>query len=295
MIQQSGMQKLYMISTNDIRIRDPFIVADEDTNTYYLFGTTDTDPWNGDGDGFMVYESKDLEHWSEPIYAFKKPRDFWATKQFWAPEVHHYNGYWYMLASFKSEDRCRGTQILRAEQLTGPYEPISDGPVTPKDWECLDGTLFIDAEGKPWIVFSHEWTQIGNGAICAAELTSDLTDLAGEPVTLFHAKDAPWCVSNTGDVVIGHGENYVTDGPFIFDNNDGILRMIWSSFSEGGYSIGVAESESGNILGPWTQQNQPVLNIGGHGMLFNDFSGKRLLSLHSPNTNGDERLKLIPF
>lgn len=295
MTQQSGMQKSFTISTNDIRIRDPYIVADIETKTYYLFGTTDTDPWNGNGEGFMVYEGKDLEHWSEPIYAFKKPKDFWATKQFWAPEVHFYNGYWYMLASFKADNRCRGTQILRSEKLTGPYEPISDAPVTPKDWECLDGTLYLDGERDPWIVFSHEWTQIGNGAICAARLTPDLTALAGEPVTLFHAKDAPWCVPNTGDVVIGHSENYVTDGPFVFDCDDGVLRMIWSSFSEDGYSIGVAESENSNILGPWTQQDKPVLNIGGHGMLFNDFTGKRYLSLHSPNTNGNERLKLIRF
>ena len=24
----------------------------------------------------------------------------------------------------------------------------SDGPVTPRDWECLDGTLYVDGEGK---------------------------------------------------------------------------------------------------------------------------------------------------
>ena len=65
------MQLCNLIPTNQIRIRDPYIVAVNESRTYYLFGTTDTDPWNGDGEGFMVYESKDLEHWSKPIYAFK--------------------------------------------------------------------------------------------------------------------------------------------------------------------------------------------------------------------------------
>ena len=33
---------------------------------YYLFGTTDADPWNGVGIGFQVYRSRDLKLWSEP-------------------------------------------------------------------------------------------------------------------------------------------------------------------------------------------------------------------------------------
>ena len=47
----------------DIRIRDPYIVADKETNQYFLFGTTDSDPWNGEGEGFKVYRSENLEEW----------------------------------------------------------------------------------------------------------------------------------------------------------------------------------------------------------------------------------------
>lgn len=289
------MAREYPIPTQQIRIRDPFLVPVPETKTYYLFGTTDSDPWNGPGEGFLVYASRDLENWSEPTCAFRPPEDFWATKHFWAPEVHFYNGSWYLIASFKSDSRCRGTQILRSEQLTGPYRPISDGPVTPADWECLDGTLYVEEDGTPWLVFSHEWTQIQNGAICAAELSRDLRKLVSPPVTLFHAKDAPWCVSNTGDVVKGEGENFVTDGPFLYSSCRGTLNMIWSSFSKNGYAIGIAQSPSGRVTGPWIQQDAPAVDIGGHGMLFRDFSGTRRLAIHSPNTNGQERLKILPF
>lgn len=286
-------QKLYGIHTDDIRIRDPFIVPDRKENRYCLFGTTDPDTWNGPGQGFLVYESKDLTHWSEPVYAFQKPEGFWAAKNFWAPEVHAYQGSWYMLASFKSDARCRGTQILRAGRLLGPYLPVSDGPVTPQDWECLDGTLFVDEHGQPWIVFSHEWLQIGDGAICCARLSHDLKEMLGAPVTLFHASDAPWSTP-AGNTDTGRAA-YVTDGPFVYREKDGTLRMIWSSFREGRYCIGIAESGTGTILGPWKQQDRPILDIGGHGMLFEDFSGRRFLAIHSPNTTGAERLKLIPF
>lgn len=295
MVQPFGLQKKFGIPTSDIRIRDPFIVPDSHTRTYYMFGTTDTDPWNGPGEGFLVYASHDLKKWTEPVYAFQPPDGFWADKQFWAPEIHAYKGSWYMLASFKSNTRRRGTQILRAEHLTGPYIPISAGPVTPEEWECLDGTLFVEADGRPWLVFSHEWTQIQNGAICAIQLSENLTSPVSTPITLFHASDAPWCVANTGDVVQKEGNNYVTDGPFLYRTKDGKLQMIWSSFSPNGYAIGIAESVSGNVIGPWKQQKLPAIDIGGHGMLFQDFSGAVQLAIHSPNTNGQERLRILPF
>ncbi len=293
MTLQSGTQQLSMMTTSEIRIRDPFIVPDKTTQSYYLFGTTDADPWEGKGEGFLVYQSKDLENWHQPSYAFKPPIDFWADKHFWAPEVHYHQGAWYMLASFKSDDRCRGVHIMKADSVTGPYIPISANPVTPENWECLDGTLYIDRNEKPWIVFSHEWTQIRNGAICCAPLSDDLSHIIDKPQDLFHAADAPWVVSGTGDVVIGEGNNYVTDGPFLFRTSDNKLQMIWSSFSVNGYAIGIAESESGEITGPWLHHSTPLLDIGGHGMIFETFEKETYLSLHSPNTNGDERLKLI--
>lgn len=285
----------YFFHSSQIRIRDPFVVPCKETKTYYLFGTTDSEPWYGAGEGFKVYESRDLEYWSEPKYAFQPPKGFWGTYQFWAPEVHFYRGSWYMFASFNAPGHRRGSQILHADALTGPYRPISDGPVTPCDWECLDATLFVEEDGSPWVVFSHEWLQIGNGAICAAPLSEDLTHTTAAPIVLFHAKDAPWSAPNTGAKTASVGENYVTDGPFVYRSADGGLRMLWSSFSEKGYALGIAESRSGSILGPWTQQEKPRFDFGGHGMIFKDFSGKTWLALHAPDTEFLERLTLVEF
>lgn len=46
-----------------------------------------------------------------------------------------------MFASFKNEDRHRGTQILVSDTPDGKFKPLTDYPVTPEDWECLDGTV----------------------------------------------------------------------------------------------------------------------------------------------------------
>ena len=280
---------MYNISSSEIRVRDPYIVPVKETGKYYLFGTTDTDPWN-EGEGFLVYESEDLENWSEPRWAFLPPEGFWANQNFWAPEVHFFNGYWYIFASFKAEGVCRGTQILRSESVTGPYVPISEGPVTPRRWECLDGTLHVDEKGKPWMVFCHEWVQVHDGEICCIPLSDDLTHAIGEPALLFRASEAPWVVPLWNSM-----DNFVTDGPFLYRSSNGALRMLWSSFSTEDYTISYAESQSGTIFGPWIQHETGVVVNGGHGMVFDTFDGRTLLSIHSPNGSPMERMKLIPF
>ena len=61
--------------------------------------------------------------------------------------------------------------------------------------------------------------------------------------------------------------------------------MIWSSFLEGKYAIGIAESTTGKVTGPWRQQEEPLFRQhGGHGMLFRSFDGRLLITFHGPNS-----------
>lgn len=261
---------------SQIHLRDPFILPILEKNAYYLFGTGWRFP---EGPGFMVYQSSDLNNWSEPSIAFQRQTGFWSDREYWAPEVHAYKGKYYMFASFKSEGLCRGTQILVSDNPAGLYKPITEYPVTPRDWECLDGTLFIDESKKPWIVFCHEWVQVGDGEISAVPLSDDLTKPIGEPILLFRASEAPWVVE------IGkEPKGKVTDGPFFYRMADGSLIMLWSSFSKTGYCLAIAKSETGKLEGKWKHPENPIYNNdGGHGMLFRTFDGKLKLILHQPN------------
>jgi GH43 family beta-xylosidase len=274
------------MKNSEIHIRDPFILPYQ--GKYYLYGTRCI---GGRGLGFDCYVGTDLENWSDPIEVFHQPEYFWADRNYWAPEVHYYNNEFYLFASFKSELKCRGTQILKAKNCSpiGPFELHSDGPITPKDWECLDGTFYIDKNGKPYMVFCHEWLQVHDGEICAVELTKDLKAGVGEPKLLFKASQAPWITSFTkekGDLV--------TDGPFLYRCKDGTLLMLWSSFGAEGYTEAIAISDNGDILGNWKQDERLLFSKdGGHGMLFTGFDGKLYLSLHSPNKSMQERPKFI--
>lgn len=275
----------------DIQIRDPFLVHDPASREYYLFGSTDPNIWDGPGIGFDTYRSTDLTAWEGPFAAFRPPAGFWAEGQFWAPEVHQYDGHWYMLATFAAPEGYRGTQVLAADSPRGPFMPWSDGPVTPRKWQCLDGTLFV-ADGQPWIAFCQEWTQIHDGAIWAQRLSQNLRCTTGEPVFLFSASDAPW--SRPLRNVRTRFPAYVTDGPFLHRLASGHLVMLWSSHGERGYAMGLAHSETGRITGPWRQQDEPLWPAdGGHGMVLRLPDGGLLLTLHQPNDSPDERAVLV--
>lgn len=274
----------------EIQIRDPYILTVESEKAYYLYGTTDKNCWSDTAKGFECYRSTDLENWEGPFDAFIPDKDFWADRHFWAPEVHIYKNKYYMFASFKSADKCRGTQILTADNPKGPFKPISDKPVTPENWECLDGTLYMDKQGQPWIIFCHEWTQIVDGEMVAMRLSDDLSETVGEPIKLFSASQAEWTRGSVHNVNGKDQEVFVTDGPFMYTTKNGELLMIWSSGSKTGYAIGVARSKSGRVDGEWTHDADLLFGEnGGHGMIFKGFDGKLYVTLHSPNKTPNER------
>ena len=277
-----------MLSLSEIHLRDPFVLLVQDT--YYLYGTRGATCW-GPATGFDVYESRDLISWSDPQPCFENDGTFWADRNYWAPKVHVRDGKYYLFASFKSESRRRGTAILKADSPLGPFRPWSDGPVTPAEWECLDGTYFADEEGRPYMVLCHEWVQAGDGEIWALPLTEDLRGPGGRPTLLFRASEAAWAKE------VRHSSGmsgFVTDGPFLWRDRAGRLLCLWSSFSESGYTQGLAVSDTGKIDSHFSQLDPLFQGDGGHGMLFTTREGKTLLALHTPNRSPLERPAFYP-
>lgn len=271
-----------MISS-EINVRDPFILFDE--GRYYLYGTRAAGFGKNTG-GFDVYYSDDLSEWSGPSECFNSV-EFGLNRQVnWAPEVHKYRGDYYMFATFTRECGLRGTYILKSDSPLGPFYPHSNGAVTPPEWECLDGTFYIE-NGKPYIVFCHEHTQIIDGTVCFQKLNDDLTGTVGEPVTLFAASEAEW---NSRRV---SGEHKITDGPFMLKSKSGTLFMIWSTFIDDKYAECAVRFDNGSVYGSFEHINPIIDSDGGHGMIF-EACGKTFLTFHSPNMSGEERVRIVP-
>ena len=272
---------------SSIRMRDPFVVPCQTEKRYYLFGSVwwDVEP------GFYCYTGYDLNHWEGPRRIFTPPEDFWGPDFFWAPECHQYQGEYYLFGTcgVKSTD-FRGTQVFRSTTTSpvGPYVPHSNGPLTPGDWKCLDGTLWVE-DGQPWLVFCHEWVQIGDGSICALRLAKDLSQPIGEPIELMKASSAPWATKYEDPNTSG----WVTDGPFLYHDGSN-LKMLWSSMRNRIYTMGAMTSETSSLLGPWRHDPTPIFTQdGGHGMWFRDFEGQAHFILHTPNSGWQGETPLL--
>lgn len=254
----------YLKKLSQIRVRDPFILTDSSTMSYYLYVSMANQLHYKDSEqGVIVYKSTDLKYWDGPFTVFKVQKDFWAQKAVWAPEVHKYKNRYYLFVTFTSSDTLpdekgrptqvrRGTQILYSNSALGPFHVFQNHSTTPQNWMTLDGTFWIN-NGKQYMIFCHEWVQITDGEIDLIPLKSDLSGAAGEPVALFKATDASW-VTNLKNITVYYEKKlwngYVTDGPYLYRTKIGHLLMIWSSFGKNRYAIGIAKSESGNIYGP---------------------------------------------
>ena len=270
---------------NEINIRDPFVLVED--GTYYLYGTRASNFGQKVG-GFDVYTSNDLENWSDPTCCFDSVKYDLNRMANWAPEVHKYKGSYYMFATFARENSLRATFVLRADSPMGPFVPHGDGCLTPEAWECLDGTLYINKDNVPYLVFCHEHTQIIDGTICYVQLSDDLTHAVSEPVTLFAASSPYWADKLPADA------HRVTDGPFLYRSNTDELLMIWSTFIKGQYAECLVRFNGGELSTSFEHLDPMITDDGGHGMVFKA-NDQLMLTFHSPNTQGEEHPVFKPL
>lgn len=275
--------------TEDIFIRDPCILVYG--NKYFMYGTGAATKA-----GYGCYVSEDLENWAGPVNVFEaeKEEGFDGIGDYWAPECYYYNGSFYLFATYKSGvTGHRGVSIMKSESPLGPFTEITDGHITPHEWDAIDGTLYVDKKGEPWMIFVHEWTSMpdGIGDMSYAKLSEDLTHFTTEPVRMFKANEPFWTFNN------------VTDGPCPYRTKDGSLIMLWSNnIPTSGYSVGIARSTTGEIDGKWKHDLTPLYTEGkyhpldgGHGMIFETLDGRLMLSIHSPNESTEENMTHAVF
>ncbi|XOV94824.1 MAG: glycoside hydrolase family 43 protein [Bacteroidota bacterium] len=283
-----------LIILDSIRLSDPAILADQKTHMYYMTGTRG-----------RMWKSKDLKLWEGSFEVVQIDTLSWMgpNPMIWAAELHPYRGKYYYFGTFTNRDikidtvegrviDRRASHILVSDNPDGPYTPMKDPIYLPPDMPTLDGTFWVDSDGKPYMVYCYEWLQNLNGTIEKIELKPDLSGSIGEGKVLFRASDSPWSVEK--DKQGNDKPHKVTDGPYLFRTGTGRLGMIWTSWRHNVYTQGVAYSESGTLDGPWIHEKEPITPPNyGHGMLFKTFEGLDLMAVHSHNVV-DGRYHRVP-
>lgn len=94
----------FALNIEDINIRDPFILTDSARQIYYMYRTADSIMAGGTvRGGVEVFTSRDLKNWNGPHTVMRIPDDNGLTGTVWAPEVHRYNGRYYLFATINSD------------------------------------------------------------------------------------------------------------------------------------------------------------------------------------------------
>ena len=138
---------------SEIRTRDPFILADKASRIYYLVSSVDR-PRGSPRGGVSVLTSKELESWAGPVSVFDVPVDFWGQKGVWAPEMHAYEGKYYIFTTFSTDDKFLGK--IRLEAATG--QDFSDVVSIPKPDGMMERALqlvkWLAKENPPGVLVS---------------------------------------------------------------------------------------------------------------------------------------------
>jgi beta-xylosidase len=268
-----------------INLADPTIFYHE--GTYYLYGTVEQDASNG----FLVYTSDDMKEWQGPNgakegYALSRD-DTFGDKGFWAPQVFHENGKFYM--AYTANENIA---IAESNSPLGPFtQAEKKALVAPV--KQIDPYVFIDEDGKKYLY--HVRLTDGN-KIFVAEMEDDFSAVKEETLTLVIAATDPW--ENTASAPWP-----VTEGPTVF-KRDNLYYMLYSAndFRNPDYAVGLATSST--PLGPWVKhQASPILSskeLGipgtGHGDLVTDSQNDLWYVFHthySPNAVAPRKTALV--
>lgn len=264
-------------SFGQIHLADPTVFCDN--GTYYLYGTSPVSD-----NGFWVYTSTDLQHWSGPAGAvdgYALRGNTYGTQGFWAPQVFKKDGR-YAMAYTANEQIA----IAWADSPLGPF--VQDEPaMIPAKTKEIDPFVFHDDDGKTYM---YHVRLIGGNRIYVAEMNDDLRSMKEETAReCIAVNDKGW--ENTAE-----GKWGVSEGPTVV-KLDGTYYMFYScnDFRSIDYAMGYATAKS--PLGPWKKHKKPIVsrhltgeNGTGHGDLFRDGDGRWMYVLHTHNSN----LKVSP-
>jgi arabinan endo-1,5-alpha-L-arabinosidase len=242
-------------------VHDPSMIRAGDT--FYVFSTGDPSGIIGDGN-IQIRRSTDLRHWRYLGTIFER-KPAWVpqkVRSLWAPDVSYYRGryqVYYSASIFGTNDSAIGLATNETLDPNSPrYRWVDRGVVirsTPADdWNAIDPSFTVDADGQPWLVFGSFWS--GIKMVKLNPETGKLAEMPPRLYSLAYRPDPPHAIEAPSLI-------YRKPYYYLFVSFDFCCRRARST-----YNIRVGRAKS--ITGPYLDRSgKPMMQGGGTLILSN--------------------------
>jgi arabinan endo-1,5-alpha-L-arabinosidase len=248
----SRMGLEYCNPVHDGYFADPFVMRTDDG--YVAIGTGRS----LDGMVFEVLRSDDLVHWRSVGGALVPPPGLGTD--FWAPEVAHADGRWWMYYSVGTGDAGHHLRVAVADEPTGPYHDLEVN-LTPDERFAIDPHPFQDRDGTWWLYFARDVLEGDRvGTMLAVRRLEGMSTLTGPTVAVLEAS-ADWQIYQRDRPMYGAVYDWHTlEGPFVREH-DGRYYLFYSGGSWLEPTYGVAYAVADRPEGPWVEptDSEPLL------------------------------------
>lgn len=290
-ISTTQSQSVQISNPLDIKFGDPYIIYDDDTDRYYMYGTGGVDK------GFVAYSSDDLVKWHSEgqVYSALQEKG-WGIKDFWAPEVYKINGKFYMFYSAhwkvnpNNEYENYKIGVAVSHSPTGPFIDMTGEPLFDPGYPIIDANVYFAENGKMYLYYSRccykhpveseiaNWARSNNiydeieeSWVYGIELAPDFSGVIGTPVLLLRPPvtlddtQAEW---ESRSVTTQEINRRWTEGSYLLKHGD-VYYMMYSANHFAGENYAVGYATANHPLGPFTKSSSnPILekntDQGGH-------------------------------
>jgi GH43 family beta-xylosidase len=241
-------------------LADPYVL--KHNGAYWAYGTSER---QADGRWFPILHSTDLANWTYMGGALVPLREPEGAA-YWAPEVVHVDGVFYMYYSAASPagDETHRLRLATADHPAGPFRDVGR-VLLPEEGFSIDAHPFRDPKDGQWyLFFAKDFfdERVGTG-IAVAPLAGDMMTLQDAPRTVIRPS-SDWHIFQRNRRIYGRlWEAWHTiEGPFVLHHKD-LYYCLYSGGSwetmNYGVGFGVAEHPLGPYRDEWSLEGPAVL------------------------------------
>lgn len=233
---------------------DPFLTTFE--GGYIAYGSGD--PELG-VPGFEAIRSPDLVSWS-PVGRVFDGADPALGDGYWAPEVAHADGAWWMYYSVGHGIGGHHIRVARSESPLGPFVDTGVN-LTPEEPFAIDAHPFRDVDGSWYLYFARDVIDaVRPGTQLAVKRMTGMASVEAVTTTVLQP-DSDWQIYARARRMYGRELDWHTlEGPTVVRHGDGyVLFFSGGSWETDGYGVSVATAP--HPLGPWMHPVAPEADL----------------------------------